>query len=75
MTPWYLISAPVRACRCGARAKMELFNTYNASCGWWCISCGIKERDDRNRELSREIEQKRKDGRRFPGAFGRRPNP
>ena len=33
----------VRPCRCGRPATVELFNTFNASCGDFCRSCGKRE--------------------------------
>jgi len=34
----------MQACKnCGRKAHMELFNTYNAPLGFYCIECGNAE--------------------------------
>ncbi len=46
-----------RNCQCGRAAKVELFNTVNASLGYRCKRCGereLKEILKRNEEQSNE---------------------
>ena len=33
----------VRHCECGAPARVELFNTFNAPCGSFCKRCGQRK--------------------------------
>ena len=48
--PAYKISLKATCIKCGARATVEVFNTYNASLGKMCTKCA----DRKIRELNKE---------------------
>ena len=39
----YKVKLTKHHCRCNRPATHEVFNTYNASCGWFCSRCADKE--------------------------------
>jgi len=39
MSPAYTKPLSVRLVRCGRRATVEVFNTYNSSLGFYCGPC------------------------------------
>lgn len=45
--PAYIIKLQSYLCqRCGASAKYEVFNTYNASCGYFCGKCAHSKKKE-----------------------------
>ena len=45
---WHLRSIEFKCSSCGKRASYELFNTYNATSGYYCRRCGNIEVRKRN---------------------------
>lgn len=46
---------PYACASCGKKAMMEVFTTYNSSCGFYCTTCATREVERRNREQERII--------------------
>lgn len=54
--PWYRVPFHAPKCRkCGCRATCEVFNTYNATAGYFCEGHGKAEVDSRNEKMRARV--------------------
>lgn len=47
--PAYSIPLDTPKCYCGKKAKVQVFNTWNASVGFYCGPCGRRKVEELNR--------------------------
>jgi hypothetical protein len=52
--PAYYVKYP--NCTCGRKSECEVFNTYNATMGYYCLDCGKRKVREMHEIAAREAE-------------------